>query len=111
MSEHGLSDQLRVQRGRVKGPFTCLRAGAGSATRIDRIYVKNTAGLQWDMDVEDTFGLSASRTQTDHRAVSAYCTQVGIEERGKDVYRIQTSLLEKTILTRSRPRCPWSVIV
>ena len=91
MSEHGLHDQLRKQRGRVKGPFTCLRAGAGSATRIDRIYIKNTAGLQWDMGIEDTFGLSANRTHTDHRTVSACCTQVGIEERGKDVYRIQTN--------------------
>ena len=95
MGESGLSDQLRQQRGRIKGPFTCIRGGAGSATRIDRIYVKNRNGMQWDMDVCDSFGLSNNRTQPDHRAISATCTQVNIEERGKDVYRIDSSLLER----------------
>ena len=95
MSEYGLSDQLRVQRGRVKGPFTCLRAGTGSATRIDRIYVKQVNGLQWDMDVDDRFGLSNNRSQPDHRAVTAQCTQVNIEERGRDVFRVNASLLER----------------
>ena len=95
MGELGLIDQLRHQRGRQKGPFTCVRAGSGSATRIDRIYAKNRDGLQWDVDVTDEFGISSARSQPDHRAVRAVCTQVQLEERGRDLYRIDSALLEK----------------
>ena len=65
LSGIGLTDQMRRQQGRARGPFTCLRAGTQSATRIDRIYVKNRDGIQWDMGVLDDFGLSAHRTQPD----------------------------------------------
>ena len=90
----GLKDVTRSQEGQVKGPYTRMPHNE-CYTRIDRILAIYSADVQHSAGVDEAFGFSASRTRPDHKAIYVTRLYLTKEARGKDVTRINISLLQE----------------